>query len=113
MMVEAHVVLPWYRDLFPFDEIFAAEDRLALVDFDVKSFIAGSDGTVLGATRGSVMVTASIRNCRAMGGGLPALCTFLGGSLPSGLGEPAHRVPTARSGRIVGPPAGLATPLWS
>lgn len=40
--VEAHVVLPWYRDLFTFDEILAAEDRLSLVDFDVASFVAGA-----------------------------------------------------------------------
>jgi hypothetical protein len=38
--VEAHIVLPWYRDLFTFDEILTAETRLALVDFDVEAFVA-------------------------------------------------------------------------
>ena len=40
--VEAHVVLPWYRDLFTFDEILASEDRLALFDFDVQAFMASA-----------------------------------------------------------------------
>jgi len=40
--VEAHIVLPWYRDLFTFDEILTAETRLALVDFDVEAFVAGA-----------------------------------------------------------------------
>lgn len=40
--VEAHVILPWYRDLFTFDEVLTAETRLELVDFDVKPFVAAA-----------------------------------------------------------------------
>jgi hypothetical protein len=39
MSVEAHVVLPWYRDLFTDQQIDVARDRLRQHGFDVDAYI--------------------------------------------------------------------------
>lgn len=36
------MILPWYRDLFMFDEVVTAETRLELVGFDAQDFAAAA-----------------------------------------------------------------------
>jgi hypothetical protein len=40
--VEAHVILPWYWNLFMFDEVVTAGTRLELVGFDAQDFAAAA-----------------------------------------------------------------------
>lgn len=37
------MILPWYSQLFTLDEILTAEDRLALMDFDIATYLGAAE----------------------------------------------------------------------